>query len=388
MTSRCVEFIQAQCLRQTFLHIAEIVGCDDKTVRNLAGDYIDRLNAEYKPWLPEWLGIDETQIDGKLRCIITDVVNRLPIDMLRDRDKPSVTTWLYRFKDKRVVKGLAIDMWRPYKDAEQSVFPGLPVVIDKFHVVKMANKAMDDVRIGLAKDQDRATGKDWMRRKSLLRMRYKNLDEKGRFNLQMWLDNEPDVATAYKLKESFYDIYDAPTREDAERRLDAWRESVPTSMKKGKKSFAPLLTATRNWREEILSFFDHPISNGYTEALNGVAKVINRAGRGYSFDVLRARLLFSKIPITPSSEAELMPEHEVHVIKRSRHAHVRQALLVKHENRCQSCFGIYDPKHLYVTRMGPLVEDEPMVNATLLCANCKSRFHTDGVIHHSSASTP
>jgi len=37
MTSRCVEFIQAQCRRQTFLHIALIVGCDEKTIRNLAG---------------------------------------------------------------------------------------------------------------------------------------------------------------------------------------------------------------------------------------------------------------------------------------------------------------------------------------------------------------
>ena len=50
----------------------------------------------------------------------------------------------------------------------------------------------------------------------------------------------------------------------------------------------------KNWRNEILAYFDHPISNGYTEALNGVAKVINRAGRGYSFEVLRARLLFGK----------------------------------------------------------------------------------------------
>lgn len=29
--------------------------------------------------------MNETQIDGKLRCILTDVVNRVPIDMLPDR---------------------------------------------------------------------------------------------------------------------------------------------------------------------------------------------------------------------------------------------------------------------------------------------------------------
>lgn len=386
MTSRCVEFIQAQCLRQTFLHIAELVGCDDKTVRNLAGDYIERLNAEYTPWLPEWLGIDETQIDGKLRCIITDVVNRLPIDMLPDRDKPSVTSWLYQFKDKRVVKGLAIDMWRPYKDAAQAVFPGLPVIIDKFHVVKMANKAMDDIRISLAKDQDKATGKDWMRRKALLRMRYQNLDEKGRFNLDMWLDNEPEVAIAYRLKESFYDIYDAPTREEGARRLDEWRASVPAQMKRGKKSFMPLLTATRNWREEILAFFDYPISNGYTEALNGVAKVINRSGRGYSFDVLRARVLFGGYKKPRKQTGDDVCAGGPPPVPRPES--MRTKMLRAAANTCASCGGVYDTTNLYLTRMGPLLEDEPDMNLVVMCGHCKVRFHTEGASEHYSPSTP
>lgn len=380
MTSRCVDYIQSQCLRDTFVRIAEHVGCDDKTIRNLAGDYITKLNAEYKPWLPEWLGIDETQIDGKLRCIITDVVNRLPIDMLPDRDKPSVTSWLYHFKDTKFVKGLAIDMWRPYKDAAQAVFPGLPVVIDKFHVVKMANRAMDDIRITLAKDQDKATGKDWMRRKSLLRLRYKSLDEKGRFNLQMWLDNEPDVATAYRLKETFYDIYDAPTKAEAGRRLDAWRESVPAAMKKGKKSFAPLLTATRNWREEILAYFDHPISNGYTEALNGVAKVINRSGRGYSFEVLRARLLFRNLPPRRKPVTG-------HMMSRT----VMQA--VKHYDlvdtlggRCESCGGIFEGHELESHEIPPIAPGES-VRRLYICADCYRRFHTEDASDHSSQYT-
>ena len=50
--------------------------------------------------------------------------------------------------------------------------------------------------------------------------------------------------------------------------------------------------------------------------------------------------------------------------------------------------GIYEPENLYVTRMGPLFFDEPMVNATLMCGHCKVRFHTEGVSHHDSASTP
>lgn len=378
MTERCVEYIQSQCLRDTFVRVAEHIGCDDKTVRNLAGDYIERLNAEYKPWLPEWLGIDETQIDGKLRCIITDVVNRVPIDMLPDRDKPLVTAWLHQFKDRGGVKGVAIDMWRPYKDAAQAIFPGLPVVIDKFHLVRMANRAMDDIRISLSKDQDKAVGRDWMRRKALLRMRYKNLDEQGRFNLQMWLDNEPHVATAYQLKEAFYGIYDAPNRSDAADRLDAWRKSIPADMKKGKKSFQPLLTSTRNWREEMLAYFDHPISNGYTEALNGVAKVINRAGRGYSFEVLRARLLFKN---SGRNQPKMVVEQ---LMSRSTPAH--ESLLEALGNRCQSCQGVFDGWMLHAHHVRPVVPSE-RVRMLYLCPNCHSRFHTDSTSQHKSLST-
>ena len=48
-----------------------------------------------------------------------------------------------------------------------------------------------------------------------------------------------------------------------------------------------------NWRHEIFNYFDHRITNAATESLNGLAKIMNRLGRGYSFDVLRARLLLN-----------------------------------------------------------------------------------------------
>ena len=52
-----------------------------------------------------------------------------------------------------------------------------------------------------------------------------------------------------------------------------------------------------NWHEEIFSYFDlmpNPVTNAYTECLNGIIKNINRDGRGYKFDVLRAKILFSE----------------------------------------------------------------------------------------------
>jgi hypothetical protein len=42
----------------------------------------------------------------------------------------------------------------------------------------------------------------------------------------------------------------------------------------------------------LFSYWDKQVTNAYPEAINGVAKGTNRMGRGYNFDVIRARLLY------------------------------------------------------------------------------------------------
>lgn len=367
MTTRCVQYIQEQAVRDTFTRIAEHVGCVEGTVRNIAAERFERFNNGFKPYLPTWIGMDETKLDKRQRCIITDVGDNLPVDMLKDRDRGTVVNWLCQFKQKDAVKGLAIDMWRPYLNAARIVFPGLPVVIDKFHVVRMANKALEDARIRVQNTRDRAVRVSWKRSRTLLVKRYKNLNDEQRFNLEMWLDNEPEVAEAYWLKERFYDFYDAPNKAEAARLLDAWRSSVPASQRKGKKSFLPLLTSTRNWRDEILEYFTHPISNGYTEALNGITKVINRMGRGYSFDVIRAKVLSRN--------------------KRLRHDYVPPPPPAS-TMRCESCGGVFEVdglNHGSATTLQTSVENGEIRG--FICVPCRNRFHTAGISHDSPLST-
>jgi hypothetical protein len=57
-----------------------------------------------------------------------------------------------------------------------------------------------------------------------------------------------------------------------------------------------------SWTDEVFAYFRHPITNAFTECMNGLAKLDNRMGRGYSFDALRAKTLLkysSKRPARP-----------------------------------------------------------------------------------------
>lgn len=355
MTTRCIEYIQKLCLKDTFSRMAEHIGCTEGTIRNIAGVQIERLDREFRPYLPEWLGVDETKLDRGMRCIITDVGANRPIDILPDREKRTLAGWLSQFKDRSMVKGLAIDMWKPYKDVAAMMFDDLPVVIDKFHVVRMANTAVDRVRIRLQSSRTKGVRVSWKRSKLLLVKRTKNLNDQQRFNLQIWTDNEPEIAAAYELKERFFSIYDMP-KDQAIEAFDSFTSTVPAEMKS---EFHDLTRAMKNWRKEILAYFDYPISNGYTEALNGVAKVINRAGRGYSFDVMRARILYK--------HGSQLPAQATHV-------------------RCWSCDVILEEADKSLPIMIIATMDTPP-NRIMVCAACHARFNTEFIERHQSLST-
>ena len=371
MTLRCVAYIGKQCLIDTFQRVSEHLGCDEKTIRNVATDHIEVKDDGYKPYLPEWIGLDETHLNKVMRAIITDVGAKKPIDLLKDREKPTLRKWFGQFKDHSHVKGLAIDMWAPYRDLAGELFGNLPVIVDKFHLVKKANESIERTRVRLGKGQDPKVRRAWMRSKALIRMRYRDLTEKQRFNLDMWLDNDAEMAEAYRLKERLFNIYDKPKAE-AIKDYDSYAAAVPDSLKA---DFHELTRAMKNWRKEILNYFDYPVTNAYTEGVNGAAKVMNRMGRGYSFEVIRARILFndrkpSARQLRAKRAAEKLPLY-----------------------RCACCHGLFPPTEMdadssVLAHIRAFTDDHTKVeNALIMCNECHDRFNLEEATHHLSLST-
>lgn len=71
--------------------------------------------------------------------------------------------------------------------------------------------------------------------------------------------------------------------------MTAWLAAVPVHLKP---YFREAIGACLSRRQHILNYFDHPITNAYTESINRLAKSINRMGRGYSLEVVRAKMLY------------------------------------------------------------------------------------------------
>jgi len=97
----------------------------------------------------------------------------------------------------------------------------------------------------------------------------------------------PGLAEAYDVKESFFRIYDEPDKSSAMRVFATWENSLRN---KGLQKFRDLAKTVHNHYEDIFAYWDapSPITNAYTECLNGLIKLSNRMGRGYSYEIIRA----------------------------------------------------------------------------------------------------
>ena len=365
MTIRCAEFIARQALKHTFVHVAREVGIDEKTVRAVAAERMAELQADHAPRLPRVLGVDETMIHKIQRLVLTDIEGRRLVDMYPKRDDGALEIWLRKFSDRDMlaVQVVTMDMWRPYQRTVRKLLPHAAIVVDKFHVVRYAGEALEGVRIRLGKEKVPEMKRFWIRSKVQLNKRARNLSEKQRFNLGMWLDNEPELAEAYRLKEAFYDIYDLP-KEQAQAAFDTFSASVPTTLKK---DFAELTRLMKNWRAEILAYFDHPYTNAYTEAVNGLMKHIARAGRGYSYEVLRARILAT------AGVAKRKP--------------LKLEFLLRDDgNPCGNCGLPCRAEEMHLVTLPPVTRGQRAKRA-LVCGVCEPRFNTEKVIAHRKPST-
>jgi transposase len=289
MTKRCVDYIEHQGAVRTYADIARTIGIDEKTVRNICNEAFERAMAERTITAPIIMGIDELTLLGRKRAIFVDHSNKRLLDLIDNMNRGKVERWLMRLPNRHVVHIVTIDMWGPYREAVAATLPKAKVIVDKWHVVSKAGIALDKAR-------NRSRRNAGIRRnphkgRRLLHTRITNLSPMRRMALDGMLANNPLIADAWRAKEGFYAIWDTKDRAEAERLFDAWKVSIPQSVEL---EFLPVASMVENWRGEIFAYWDYPITNAYTEAMNGLIKIANRAGRGYAFETIRAKALLSE----------------------------------------------------------------------------------------------
>lgn len=333
MTKRCANYISVAALQRPFAWVAEDVGVDEKTIRQISSYY--ELQKKYQPkpsWKYKYIGIDDVWLGKKTRTIVVDLETGWPIEILEGFTIEHVRDFIASIDNKDIIEVVCMDMAAHFSSAITLDLPNAIIVYDKWHVQRQALDAVDRARINLQfhivnVDKDDEINHEAAKQISLTMRKHRTLFHRRRFynfapgleeRLKKYLSDYPTLMVAYWLKEQFLDIWRATDYKDAEFRIQMWVADLKFESDKyvqyieslniapnskevmyvaDRSDPATLFKKVHNnlttYPEFILNYFRTkiPITNAMTEAVNGNIKTVQRIGRGYKFTTLRDRII-------------------------------------------------------------------------------------------------
>ncbi len=238
--------------------------------------------------------LDESRFDGLRRIGIDEVYYRYPhrfLTVVVDHDQECVV-WAGKGKNEdaltpffrelgperaREIELVSVDMARAYTNAVTKHLPNAQIVYDRFHLVRLAQDALDAVRKHVRRQLPRGerTNHDGMR---WVVLRRSNADDKKRlFDLALTETVNIPLYRSYLVKEALLKVYEM----DEEHAARAWLRDWVGTAGRVARPFARLAGTVRNHLEGIVRSAITGLSNGRVEGLNNKIRLLNHRAFGY-----------------------------------------------------------------------------------------------------------
>lgn len=172
------------------------------------------------------------------------------------------------------ITDVSMDLSPAFQKGAAEHLPNAEITFDRFHLMKLVNEAVDDVRKGEVLTQPNLKKTRWLWLKNDC-----NLKVKQKERLQELLkDQNLKTAQAYQFRLTFQDIFTIKNRHQGATLLKAWLENARTS------DLPPIVkvayTIMNHW-DGVLRWFESQITNGILEGFNSLIQSAKAKARGY-----------------------------------------------------------------------------------------------------------
>lgn len=240
-----------------------------------------------------YLAVDEFYAGRKDKFItvVMDLGSGRILWVAKGRGAEALTKFLTRLRRSRArIEAVACDMAAGYWMALREGLPKAAIVFDHFHVIKLANEKIEDLRRGLQREAA-TLGRTYLKGTRYLILTGKeNVPDDRREDLDRALKFNEPLSTAYYLKEDLRTLWDQPTATKMRRHLESW---CKRAMESGITQMVTLGKTLRAHASGILNYFAHPISTGKLEGLNNKIKTLKRRAYGFRDEAFFVLKLYS-----------------------------------------------------------------------------------------------
>ena len=274
--------------------VAADLGCDWHTVMNAVNHHGRRLiDDPNRIGNTIAVGLDEVLFcrDGPFKhrlwsTQVVDVARGQLLDVVPGRNAAGTCKW---FAEQPVewmarIRWATLDLSGPYRSVFDTMLPHATQIADPFHVVKLANFVLDEVRRRVQNETlgHRGLKSDPLyRSRKLMTLAHERLDDEANAKLAGLLeagDPKSEVRNAWHAKEvvrSIYTIDDPMLAAEfvAQLGIDLQDESCPPEIQR-------LGRTITKWRHQIAAWHQAKFTNGPTEAVNNLIKRVKRVALG------------------------------------------------------------------------------------------------------------
>jgi transposase len=270
--------------RMTIRDVAKHLGVSWDVIKDIQKRDLSRRFAKPKLKHLQRIAIDEISIAKGHRylTVVMDLESGAVVFVGDGKGADALKPFWKRLRgSKAKVEAVAMDMSAAYREAVSTHLPKAKIVFDRFHVMKLFNEKLSDLRRALHRE---AT--DMLQKKVLKGTRWlllkaaENLDEERdeKTKLEEALALNKSLATAYYLKEDLRQFWEQPGKKFGTLFLNGWIKRAEASGIKILQQMAKTLAAHRSG---LLAYHDVMITSGPMEGTNNKIKTMKRQAYGF-----------------------------------------------------------------------------------------------------------
>jgi transposase len=285
-------FVMALAREMPVAAVAQMMGEHDTRLWRVVRHYVALAHGRQ-----DWSGVQAVAIDEtatrKGHRYATVVVEIDPdkerqarlLFMTPERTSASVSQFVVAMRAHGAKPGqvqtAAIDMSAAYQRGVTEHLPQAQMVFDRFHVMQLAGKALDEVRRQLHRQGADVKGGLWA-----LRGNESNLSQQQLLLRQNLCTRHKELGRAMALRESLQETWEWPGAASAQLHLRAW---CSWAVRSRLASFKKLAQTLKNHWDGILAYFPHRITSAAIESVNSIIQTARRRARGFrNFENLKA----------------------------------------------------------------------------------------------------
>lgn len=278
-----------------------------RVLTQLGKDYQTNFN-----YLPEHLCFDEFNsvkgVEGKMSFIYCDSVSHKIIDILPNRRQDTVSAHFSRYslEARNNVKTIVVDMNAAYFSIAYELFPNAKVIIDRFHIIQLISRSLNQTRIQVMKQYFTSNNEDRKNYRKLKRywrlmlkcsaeLDYQNYHYQRLFKKPMPETDIMDyILSLDSTLKATYEMYQDLLYYSKHNDFDGFKQAVTSMKPEVSSQMHTSIKTLKKHLSRIKNTFKYSYSNGPLEGINNKIKVIKRVAYGYrSFWNFKHRILVS-----------------------------------------------------------------------------------------------